>query len=179
MILWELFWSFFKIGFISFGGGYAMVPIIQHEVSIHHWMTDAQFAEGVALAGMAPGPIATNSAIYVGYHTAGVAGSVFAALGIILPSVIVIMLISAFFYKLHEHKMVKSVFYGLRPVIVALIFFAAYRLAISNPMIREISWHTLISVIIFVGAFIGMVRYRIHPLAIIVLSGLVGIAVYI
>ncbi|MEX2461416.1 MAG: chromate transporter [Paenibacillaceae bacterium] len=178
-MLWDLFWSFLKIGFISFGGGYAMIPIIQHEVSSHHWMTDAKFAEGVALAGMAPGPIATNSAIYVGYHTAGITGSILATLGIILPSIIVIVLISAFFYKLHEHKVVKSVFYGLRPVIVALVFFAAFRLAMSNPMMQGISWHTVITVIIFVAAFIGMIRYRIHPLAIIVLSGLVGIAVYV
>jgi chromate transporter len=178
-MLWGLFWSFFKIGFISFGGGYALIPIIQHEVRSHHWMTDAQFAEGVALAGMAPGPIATNSAIYVGYHTAGIAGSILATLGIILPSIIVIVLISAFFYKLHDHKVVKSVFYGLRPVIVALVFFAAFRLVRANPMIQGVTWNSLITVIIFMAAFIGMIRYRIHPLAIIVLSGLVGIAVYI
>jgi chromate transporter len=178
-MLLSLFWSFLKIGFISFGGGYAMIPIIQHEVSSHHWMTDAKFAEGVALAGMAPGPIATNSAIYVGYHTAGIAGSIMATMGIILPSIIVIVLISTFFYKLHEHKLVKSVFYGLRPVIVALVFFAAFRLARANPMMQGISWHTLITVIIFMSAFIGMIRYRIHPFTIIILSGLVGIAVYV
>jgi chromate transporter len=177
-MLWSLFWSFLKIGFISFGGGYAMIPIIQHEVLIHHWMTNAQFAEGVALAGMAPGPIATNSAIYVGYHTAGIAGSVLAALGMILPSVIVIILLSVFFYKLYEHKAVKSVFYGLRPVVVALIFFAAFRLAMANSMIQGVSWHTLSTVFIFLSALLGMIRYRIHPLAIIVLSGLVGVAVY-
>jgi chromate transporter len=178
-VLLALFWTFLKIGFISFGGGYAMLPIIQHEISIHHWMTDAQYAEGVAIAGMAPGPIATNSAIYVGYHTAGIMGSVVAALGMIFPSVIFIVCISVFFYKLHEHKGVKSVFYGLRPIVVALIFFAAYRLAMSNSMIQGLSWHTLITVLIFLAAFIGMVRYRIHPLAIIVLSGFVGIAVYV
>jgi chromate transporter len=178
-MLWGLFWSFLKIGFISFGGGYAMIPIIQHEVSSHHWMTESKFAEGIALAGMAPGPIATNTAIYVGYHTAGIKGSILATLGIVLPSIIVIVLISAFFYKLHDHKVVKSIFYGLRPVIVALVFFAAFRLAMSNLMTQEVSWHILISVVIFAAAFIGMIRYRIHPFAIIVLSGLVGIAVYV
>jgi len=178
-MLWSLFISFLKIGFISFGGGYAMIPIIQHEVILNHWMTDAQFADGVALAGMAPGPIATNSAIYVGYHTAGIAGSIAATLGIILPSAIVIAFISIFFYKLNEHKIVKSVFYGLRPVVVALIFFAAYRLFVANPQNQTVSWHTLITVFIFLGAFLGMVRYKIHPFAIIILSGLVGIVVYI
>lgn len=178
MVLWELFWSFFKIGFISFGGGYAMIPVIEQEVLAHHWMTEAQYAEGVALSGMSPGPIATNSAIYVGYHTAGIIGSVFAAAGIILPSVIVIMLISAFFYKLHEHKEVKAAFYGLRPVIVALIIFAAFRLAIVNPLLRELSWDTIIMGLIFLASFVGLIRYRMHPLSIILLSGLVGIAIY-
>lgn len=178
-MLWGLFWSFLKIGFISFGGGYAMIPIIQHEVNTHHWMTDTQYAEGVALAGMAPGPIATNSAIYVGYHTAGIFGSMAAALGMILPSIIVIVFISIFFNKFHEHLGIKSAFYGLRPIVVALIFFAAFRLLMSNSMIQGLSGHTLITVIIFLSAFIGMIRFRIHPLAIIVLSGLVGIAVYV
>ncbi|MEX1031419.1 MAG: chromate transporter [Paenibacillaceae bacterium] len=177
-MLWELFWSFFKIGFISFGGGYAMIPVIEQEVLAHQWMTEAQYAEGVALAGMSPGPIATNSAVYVGYYTAGITGSVFATLGIILPSVIVIVLISAFFYKLHEHKQVKSAFYGLRPIIVALILFAAFRLAITNPVLREFSWDMMIMGLMILASFVGMLRYHMHPLTIILLSGLVGIAIY-
>jgi chromate transporter len=177
-VLWELFWSFFKIGFISFGGGYAMIPVIEQEALAHQWMTETQFAEGVALAGMSPGPIATNSAIYVGYHSAGVIGSVVAALGIILPSVIVIVLISAFFYKLHEHKVVKASFYGLRPIIVALILFAGYRLAIANQAFREISWDMLIMGMMILACFVGLIRYHMHPLTIIVLSGVVGMAIY-
>jgi chromate transporter len=178
-MLWGLFWSFFKIGFVSFGGGFAMIPIIQHEVNIHGWMTDAQYADGVALAGLAPGSIANNSAIYIGYHTAGVVGSIVAALGILLPSVIVIALLSAFFYKFHEHKSVKSIYYGLRPIVLALIFFSAFRLVMTNPMVQGLSWNTLITALIFLAAFIGMTHYKIHPLAVIILSGLVGIAVYV
>lgn len=177
-MLWELFWSFFKIGCLSFGGGYAMIPVIQSEVLTHQWMTDVQYAEGVALAGMAPGPIATNSAIFVGYHTAGIIGSVCATTGIILPSAIIILLITTYLYKFHQHKEVKSAFYGLRPVIVGLIIFAAFRLAIANPTLNELSWDTLTIGVIFLAAFVGLTRYNMHPIAIIILSCLVGIAVF-
>jgi chromate transporter len=178
MLIWELFWTFLKIGSISFGGGYAMIPVIQHEVTAHQWMTDAQYAEGVALAGMAPGPIATNSAIFVGYHTAGIMGSIFAAIGIILPSIIAIVLLSFVFYKLAGNKDFKSALYGLRPIIVALIVFAAYRLAIANPHVHGWSWNTLVAALFFIAAFTAMYRFKMHPFAIILLSGLVGIAVY-
>jgi chromate transporter len=178
MLLGELFLTFLKIGFVSFGGGFAMIPVIQHEVTAHQWMTDAQYAEGVALAGMSPGPIATNSAILVGYHTAGIIGSIFAAIGIILPSVIAIVLLSSLFYKLAGNKDFKSALYGIRPIIVALILFAAFRLAIANPHLSDWSWNTLVAAFFFIGAFTAMYRYKVHPFAIILLSGLVGIAIY-
>jgi chromate transporter len=178
MLIWELFWTFLKIGFISFGGGYAMIPVIQHEAIAHRWMTDAQYAEGVALAGMSPGPIATNIAIFVGYHTAGIMGSIFAAIGMILPSVIAIVLLSFVFYKLAGNKDFKSALYGLRPIIAALILFAVFRLAILNPHVSGWSWSTLVAALFFITAFIAMYRFKMHPFAIILLSGLVGIAVY-
>jgi chromate transporter len=178
MLIWELFWTFLKIGFISFGGGFAMIPVIQHETNSHQWMTDAQYAEGVALAGMAPGPIATNSAIFVGYHTAGIMGSIFAAVGIILPSIISIVLLSFVFYKLAGNKDFKSALYGLRPIIAALIMFAAFRLAVVNPHLRGWSWSTLVAALFFIAAFTAMYRFKMHPFAMILLSGLIGIAVY-
>jgi chromate transporter len=178
MLIWELFWTFLKIGFISFGGGFAMIPVIQHEVTAHQWMTDAQYAEGVALAGMAPGPIATNISVFVGYQSAGIMGSIFAVIGIILPSIITIVLLSFVFYKLAGKRDFKSALYGLRPIIVALILFAAYRLAIANPHVHGWSWSTLVAVLFFIAAFTAMYRFKMHPFAMILLSGLVGIAIY-
>jgi chromate transporter len=178
MLIWALFWSFFKIGFISFGGGFAMIPVIHYEVTAHQWMTDAQYAEGVALAGMAPGPIATNTAIFVGYHIAGIMGSLSAALGMILPSIIAIVLLSFVFYKLAGNKDFKSAFYGLRPVICGLIFFAAFRLALANPHVSGLSWSTLVAALFFIAAFTAINRFKMHPFSMILLSGLVGIALY-
>lgn len=155
-----------------------MIPVIQHEVLARQWMSGVRFAETVALAGMAPGPIAANSAIYIGYQMKGIAGSISAAAGIVLPSIIVIVLISMFFYKVYEHKMVKSSFYGLKPMIAALILVAAIQLAIANPMVQEMSGETLVTGFIFIAAFLGITFYRIHPMAIILLSGLAGIAFF-
>jgi chromate transporter len=177
-MLWELFWTFFKIGFISFGGGFAMIPVIEHEVLAHGWMSQIQYSGAVALAGMAPGSIATNSAIYVGYDTAGVAGAIFSAVGIILPSVILIVLISTLFHKSMGHRWVKSSFYILKPVIAGLIFYAAVRLAWANPLLHQATSQAVLTVLIALGAFVALARYKMAPIAVIILSGLVGIAVY-
>lgn len=177
-MLWQLFWSFFKIGVMSFGGGYAMIPVIHEEVAAHGWLTEGQYAEAVALAGMAPGPIATNSAIIVGYEAAGFAGSIMTAFGILLPSVIIIVLSSMLFHKVYLHKKVKSAFYGLRPIIAALVFYGAFRLALSSPHLRSLSWETLFTCIIGIVAFVAMLRYHLHPMLIIGLSALLGIALF-
>ena len=98
-MLWELFITFLKIGFMSFGGGYAMIPIIQHEVEQHAWMTTEHFAQSVAVAGMAPGPIATNTATLIGYKADGIVGAIISTIGMVLPSLVIVLIISSFFYK--------------------------------------------------------------------------------
>jgi len=103
MILVELFKTFFIIGFISFGGGYAMIPVIETEVTAHNWMTTQEFTDIIAIAGMSPGPIATNSAIFVGYQIAGFPGAVVSALGMVLPSLMIILIVAAFFLQ-NEQK---------------------------------------------------------------------------
>ena len=95
-LLFELFYSFFRIGLFSFGGGYAMIPWIQSEILHHGWLTADQFADIVAVAEMTPGPIAVNSATYVGYMTAGVVGSMVATAGVTLPSLLLILLVAGF-----------------------------------------------------------------------------------
>jgi len=149
MTLWTLFRTFFIIGAISFGGGYAMIPVMEREVTAHGWMTTTEFTEIIALAGMSPGPIATNSAIFVGYHVAGIPGAIASALGMMLPSFSLILLISYFFAKVYEHKSVQAAFYGLRPVIVGLIVFAAITFARSNELISGFHKETAISLFIF------------------------------
>ena len=144
MVLWELFSTFFIIGFVSFGGGYAMIPVIETEVSQHGWMTTQQFTDAIAIAGMSPGPIATNSAVLVGYSAAGVTGAMIAALGILLPAIILVIVVGTFFIKLHHNLVVQSMFYGLRPIVTSLVIYAAISFALSNHLLSlEISWQTV------------------------------------
>ncbi len=100
MVILQLFAVFFVVGLVSFGGGYAMIPVIEREVTSHHWLTTQQLTDVIALAGMAPGPIATNSAIIIGYRTSGWLGACAAAAGIVLPSLLILIVVAAFFAKI-------------------------------------------------------------------------------
>ncbi|WP_159887798.1 chromate transporter [Paenibacillus puerhi] len=175
---WELFITFFQIGFVSFGGGYAMIPVIEQRVSAHGWMSTQDFTDVIAVAGMSPGPIGTNSAIFVGYQVGGLAGAVFAALGMVLPSLIIVILVGLFFSKIDRNRWVQSAFYGLRPIVTGLIFYGAIRFAISNHIIGELNLRTLGSLLFFGVSLLALLRFRMHPLYVIILSGLTGIAIY-
>jgi chromate transporter len=177
-MLWSLFITFLKIGFISFGGGYAMIPIIQQEVFAHAWLSQADFADAVALAGMAPGPIATNSATLVGYKTAGLMGAIVSTSGMVFPSLIVIILIAAFFYKVHHNKWITASFYGLRPIVTGLIIYSAIHFGFSGQSNNILTWHTLATLLISTAAVFAILHYRMHPLTVILLSGFLGIAIF-
>src|SRR5699024_9078016 len=121
MILLKLFLSFFKIGAFTFGGGYAMIPLIQKEVITNQqWLTTREFIDIIAVAEMTPGPIAINSATFLGYKVSGVFGSVVATLGVVLPSFIVIGIIFYFLSKFRESSNVEQAFKGIRPVVLGL-----------------------------------------------------------
>ncbi|TBL75605.1 chromate transporter [Paenibacillus thalictri] len=177
-MLWSLFITFLKIGFVSFGGGYAMIPVIEREVSSRGWMDSAQFIDAVAIAGMSPGPIATNCATLIGYRIAGLPGAIASTLGMIVPSLIVIVLLAAFFYKVHQHRTVQAVFYGLRPVVTGLIAFAAIRYAMNSSSGHTEVWEIVVTLALVVVFVIGILRYKMHPLVIICISGLLGIAIF-
>ena len=179
MLLLELFTTFLLIGFVSFGGGYAMIPLIQEEVvNRHAWMTTQEFSDVIAVAGMSPGPIATNSAIFIGYGEAGVIGAMVAAAGMVIPSLLIILVVGMVFYKVQKSKLVKSAFYGLRPIITGLIMYAAFIFAVNNELISSLSWHSLSLIGIYLASLAALIYFRIHPAYVIILSGLVGIAVY-
>lgn len=178
-MLWDLFYVFLMIGAVSFGGGYAMIPLIEHEVTSRGWMTTQALTDVIAVAGMSPGPIATNSAIFVGYQVSGILGAVVSALGMILPSLLIVIIVASFFYKMDKNKLVQSAFYGLRPIITGLIIFAAIRFALSNDVIGELNWHTISMMAITAGALFLLLKFRTHPLIVIIISGLVGVALYV
>jgi chromate transporter len=180
--LWELFTTFLMIGAVSFGGGYAMIPVIQREVMEHQWMTLPAFTDAIALASMSPGPIATNSAIIVGYQAAGVSGAIISTIGTILPSLLIILALAPFLYKMKQNEWVKKGFYGLRPIVTGLIFYAAITFAIGNGVVpvslEAIRLETVGLFIIFAAALIALIRFKVHPAAVIFISGLAGAAFF-
>lgn len=121
-MLLKLFTTFFKIGLFSFGGGFAMIPLIQREViEKHKWIDEKDFLDMLVLAQSTPGPIAVNTSVFVGYKMAGVAGAIMATLGTVLPSFMVILLLALFFAEVRENRYVDAAFRAMRPAVVALI----------------------------------------------------------
>jgi chromate transporter len=178
-MLWHLFWLFFKVGCLSFGGGYAIIPILEREVTELGWMRHQEFTNAIAVAAMAPGPVANNAAVFIGYQQAGILGVIVSVAGIILPSLILLLLAAAFLYRIYQNGMVNAIFYGLKPVIMGLIAYAALRLGISNHIIGSISLHSLGLFFIFAFSLLALLKLRWHPVGVLLCSGLLGIVFYI
>ena len=133
-VLWQVFSSFFKIGAFTFGGGYAMIPLIQNEaVEKRHWVTDEDILEVVAIAESTPGPIAINSATFVGYKAAGIFGSVCATLGVVLPSFVVILILSFILRQFQQVQAVQYAFQGIRAGVLALLVKALWTMYKKSP----------------------------------------------
>ena len=137
---WELFLSFLKIGAFTFGGGYAMIPIIRNEVVIKkRWLENDEFMDLLAIAQSLPGPISLNTAVFVGNKRKGIKGSIFTSLGIILPSFVIILLIAIVFTQFKDNPIIERIFKGIRPAVVALIFTPLLSLGKS----AKITWKTI------------------------------------
>lgn len=164
----EIFWSFLKIGAFTFGGGYAMIPLIQHEVvNNHKWLSNKEFGDLLTLAQAAPGPISLNTAVFVGYKERRYLGAIAAILGVVIPSFAIILLVAIFFSNIRHNHWVDAAFRGMRPAVVALI--VAPIVGLTNGMqwwmiaiaaaTALIVWHFGISPIWFLvaGAIAGVV----------------------
>ncbi len=177
MIYLQLFLSYLKIGFFGFGGGYAMLSLIQNEVVARHgWITVSQFADIVALSQMTPGPIAINSATYVGYTVAGFWGSAVATVSVCIPSLTLMLLITRFFIKLKDNKYVQGALAGLAPVVIGMIAAAALMLLFpeseqGRSFIDAWSW------IIFAACLVASIL-KVNPILLIILSAAAGIFIY-
>lgn len=120
--LLDIFWSFMKIGAFTFGGGYAMIPLIQHEViNTRKWLTEKEFVDLLTIAQAAPGPIALNTAVFVGYKRRRYCGALAATLGVVIPSFLIILLVAIFFADIRHNTWIDAAFKGMRPAVVALI----------------------------------------------------------
>lgn len=187
MIYLELFYTFFIIGLFGFGGGYGMLSLIQTETVVHHaWLSSAEFTNIVAISQMTPGPVGINSATYCGYtavHNAGynglmaMLGSATATFALVLPSLILMILISKMFMKYMNTLTVKSIFTGLRPAVVGLLGAATLLLCnkenFGSP--TESVWQFSVSVVLFLVTFIGTMKYKVNPIRMICYAALAGL----
>ncbi|MGI6223678.1 MAG: chromate transporter [Prevotella sp.] len=187
MIFLQLFYTFFIIGLFGFGGGYGMLSLIQTETVLHHhWLSSAEFTNIVAISQMTPGPIGINSATYCGYvavHNAGYSGvmgalgSLCATFALVLPSFILMIVISKMFMRYMDTQPVRSVFSGLRPAVVGLLAAATLLLIneenFSSPSINP--WQFWISVFLFAVTFIGTMWMKINPIRMICYAAFAGL----
>ncbi len=181
MILINLFLTFFKIGAFTFGGGYAMLPIIQEQVAQKGWLTKEQLINFIAVSESTPGPFAINVSTYVGMETAGILGAVCATLGVVMPSFIIILIVARFFIRFKNSRLVSGAMSGLKPAVIGLISSAVVNTASTVFFASGISFAVVSSFAFISSAVIFLVMLllvfkKCHPILIVLLSALMGIA---
>ena len=195
-LLAQLFWTFFLIGMFTFGGGYAMLSLIQAQVVVKHaWLTESMFTDIVAISQMTPGPVGINCATYVGYdvvtatgagHLMGIVGSLTATLAITLPSFLIVLMLVKFYNHVKGSPVFEGVMGVIRPAVVGLIGAAAVILCVS------VDWNGIVpsfSVVeenfpdwkswcLFAAAFVASFKFKLNPILLIILSGVLGLLIY-
>ena len=172
LLLIKLFISFFKIGAFSFGGGYAMLPLLEKELIVkHQWVSTIDFIDILAISEMTPGPIAINSATFLGYRVAGILGAIISTFAVALPSFIIITLMYKFINRFKNSKYISWAFKGIRPVVLGLIGAAAIT-------VGKTSFIDIKSILIAIFIFFLVSIKKINAILVIVIAGILGIILY-
>ena len=182
MIYLQLFLSFLQIGLFSFGGGYAAMPLIQSQVvTAHGWLSMSEFTDLITISQMTPGPIAINSATFVGIKIAGLPGALVATIGCILPSCILVTLIAGLYLKYQNVNALQSVLNSLRPAVVAMIASAGISILVTafwgsetDAVLAETNWKL---VIIFAVCILLLRKFKMNPIWVMLLAGIMNAAV--
>lgn len=181
MIYLELLWSFFQIGLFSIGGGYAAMPLIQQQVvDVHPWLTMTQFADIMTIAEMTPGPIAINSATFVGIQVAGIPGAVVATVGCVLPSCGIVLLLAWAYYHWRGLSLIQGILAGLRPAVIAMIASAGLSLVImalfgQRTLPADLTGFQWVPALIFAAALIILRKWKVSPIRVMAGAGLAGV----
>lgn len=184
-VLIELFLVFAKIGLFTFGGGYAMIPLITQEITQRNWLTLEGVIDIIAISEMTPGPFAVNSATFIGIQQAGFIGGLLATAGVAAPSFIIVVLVAKYFMKMKDHPIVQGVLSGLRPAVIGLIASSALMIAQNAfyingwdgwaNIISAIDWR---SIVIFAFGLLGITKLKVHPALMIIISAVLGIILF-
>ncbi len=193
-LLFRLFFMFLKLCAFAFGGGYVMIPSLIKASEANKWATAKELADIIAIAGMSPGPVAVNAAVGYGYKLAGFPGVIACFLGIAIPCAVIVILTAILFFKVYSHPKMQAVLYGLNPVVIGIIFYAAFNIAVENHVILtgsgkliEKGFYLLVnnynilelkSILIAAGTFLLLHRTKISPVFIILGSGLLGVLIF-
>lgn len=184
MIYLKLFWSFFQIGLLSFGGGYAAIPLIQNQVvEINGWLKMSEFADVVTISQMTPGPISINAATFIGIRMGGILGAVVATIGCVFPSCIIVFLLAFIYYKYRGLTTIQGALNGLRPAVIGMIGSAGLELVIlafwnGQGIKNNIEGIDLFAVVLFAIAFIILRKWKVNPIYVMVGAGIIGLCMY-
>lgn len=184
MIYLELFWSFLQIGLFSIGGGYAALPLIQEQVvDLHPWLNMTQFADIMTIAEMTPGPIAVNSATFVGIQIAGLPGAIIATIGCIFPSCVIVLTLAYIYYRFRGLSMVQGILAGLRPAVVSMIASAGISLFImalygQRTLPADLKSFDVIAFVIFTVGFLILRKWKTNPIYVMAGCGVAGVILY-
>ncbi len=177
MKLLELLFIFIKIGSISFGGGYAMIPFLQYEVVNRGWLTEQEIMDMVGMSQITPGPIATNMATFVGYNEVGIIGAIVATIGVTIPPMIMVILVTKYVIKKLPDDIRITIFMGLQPIVIGLIFCSTVSLASTTMLITDVASNIKIDILPFlitIVSFIVLVKYKLSPIKLIIASAIIG-----
>ena len=181
--LWDMFLAFARIGGLTFGGGYAMLPMLQREVvEKHHWATEEELADYYAIGQCTPGVIAVNTATFIGYRQAGIIGGICATLGVVFPSIVIITVIAAFLTNFAELKVIQYAFEGIRVCVCVLIFNAVQKLwkksVIDQPTTAIFLLVFLVSAELAVGQSFYPDLFTVSPIVYVVIAGAAGVVLH-
>ena len=185
MIYLQLFLSFLQVGMFSIGGGYAAIPLIRDQiVTSHTWLTMNEFTDLITIAEMTPGPIAINSASFVGIQVAGFCGAVIATVGCVFPSCVIVMVLAYMYYRYRGLDMVQGILSGLRPAVIAMIASAGISLLImafygQSTLPNNLTSLDVVALIIFAIDIFILRKWKSNPLWVMLCSGIVGIVLYL
>ncbi|MCK4257595.1 MAG: chromate transporter [Halanaerobiales bacterium] len=168
-LLLKLFSIFFKIGMFTFGGGFAMIPLIEKEiVEKHKWIEKDEFVDSISLTQTVPGPVAVNLSVLIGYNLSGIPGAIISVFGIALPSFTIILIIASFFEQFSNNPLITRAFMGIRPAVVALILYSAFKLS------KNINWFPMLGGT-FIVTVIAKTYFGISPVFLIIGAAIFGL----